>query len=92
MSDAERELEQHRAEGAAIAAEIKSKASDETRLLMEYIDAKHREMRAEFKADIKDVTRAYETIKGVPTVIKWVLAVSGSIALIWAAIHGGKVG
>jgi len=43
MSDAEKELERLRADRAAIAAEIKSKASHETRLLMEYIDAKHAE-------------------------------------------------
>ncbi|OYZ43523.1 MAG: hypothetical protein B7Y20_14545 [Acidovorax sp. 16-64-162] len=59
---------------------------------MDYIDAKHDEMKAEIKADIKDVTRAYETIKGVPTVIKWVVGVAGGLAAIWAAVHGGRVG
>lgn len=92
MSEMEKELERLRAERAAIAAEIRSRGSEDIRLLMDYIDAKHNEMRTEIKADISDVTRAYETIKGVPTVIKWVVGVAGGLAVIWAAIHGGKVG
>jgi len=91
MSDAEKELERLRADRAAIAAEIKSKASHETRLLMEYIDAKHDEMRAEFKSDVKDVVRAYEMIKWVPTVIKYIVGIGSGIALAWAAIKGGHV-
>lgn len=92
MSDAEKEIERLRMERAEIAAAIRSRGSEDIRLLMDYIDAKHDEMKAEIKADIKDVTRAYETIKGVPTVIKWVVGVAGGLAAIWAAVHGGRVG
>lgn len=89
MTDAQKELERLRSERAAIAAELRSKASAETRLLMDYLDAKHEEFKAEIKADIHDVTRAYETIKGVPTVIKWLVGIGASIAMTWAAIKGG---
>ncbi|MBC7074648.1 MAG: hypothetical protein H5T98_00970 [Syntrophomonadaceae bacterium] len=91
MSDAEKEIERLRAERAAIAAEIRSRGSEDIRLLMDYIDAKHDEMKAEIKSDIKDVTRAYEMIKGVPTVIKWIVGIGASIAVIWGAIKGVKV-
>lgn len=90
MSDAEKELERLCIERAEIASEIRKRGSDDIRLLMDYIDAKHEEMKAEIKADIKDVTRAYETIKGAPTVIKWVVGVTSGIAAIWALLHGGK--
>lgn len=91
MSDAEKEIERLRMERAAIADEIKSRASDETRLLMEYIDAKHAETEAKIEAKVSDVVKAYEMIKGVPTVIRWFVGIGASIAVIWGAIKGVKV-
>lgn len=91
MSEAEKEIDRLRAERAAIADEIKSRASAETQLLMEYIDAKHAETEAKIEAKVSDVVRAYEMIKGVPTVIRWVVGICASVAVIWGAIKGVRV-
>ena len=63
---------------------IQEKAGLETQLLMEYLDIRHDELKAEFQ-DIKD---AYESVRGMGTLIKWMAGLGASCAVIWAAIHG----
>jgi len=65
---------------------IQEKASIETQLLMEYLDIRHDEIKAEFQ----DIKNAYESVKGMGTMIKWLAGLAASCAMIWAAFHGGK--
>jgi hypothetical protein len=65
---------------------IQEKASIETQLLMEYLDIRHDEIKAEFQ-DIKD---AYEAVRWVGTSFKWLLGLGASIAVIWASIWGHR--
>ena len=63
---------------------IQEKAGLETQLLMEYLDIRHDELKAEFQ----DIKNAYESVRGMGTLIKWTAGLGASCAVIWAAIHG----
>ena len=65
---------------------IQEKASLETQLLMEYMDIRHEEGMAEFQ----DIKNAYESMRGIATLIKWTAGLGASCAVIWAAIHGTR--
>ncbi|MHB8354769.1 MAG: hypothetical protein ACYDCF_10110 [Burkholderiales bacterium] len=65
---------------------IQEKASIETQLLMEYLDIRHDEVKAEFQ----DIKNAYESVRGMGTMVRWLAGLGASVAMIWAAFHGGK--
>ena len=91
MTDPQIELENARRVRLEIAEAIKAKGSDDIKLLMSYIDAKHSELAVEIRSDFANITQAYETAKGIGWTIKMLLGVSSAAAVIYAAIHGQRV-
>jgi len=88
MNDAQSDLETARRMRLEIADAIKARGSDDIKLLMSYIDAKHEELAASIRAEFKDVTRAYETAKGIGWTLKMLLGIGSACAVIFAAFHG----
>ena len=88
MNDPRIELESARRVRLEISEAIKARGSEDIKLLMDYIDAKHEELAAQIRAEFKDVTQAYQTAKGIGWTIKVLLGFGSACAVIWAAIHG----
>ncbi len=86
MADKQAKLEILSEKREQLRRTIQEKASIETQLLMQYLDVRHDEIKAEFQ-DVKD---AYETFTGMGTAVKWLAGLGASGAVIWAALHGNK--